>query len=225
MRPSEAAWIGKALASIDDSLLDPIVELGSSTSEFRTTVQPHIDREIHAPLRERGLRIITTDLKEAAGVEISGDIFDPAVRSSIKEAEPRCVLCCNIFEHVEDRSLFAAICDELVGPGGYLIVTGPHDYPYHADPIDTMYRPTVEQVHALFPAYELLKGEIITDNSFGRDLLRRVGWRGLPLFFVQLVAADLIVYGGVERWKQRNHRLFWLFRPYKQYAVLLRKPV
>lgn len=224
MRPSEAVWIGKALASIDASSLDPVVELGSSTSEFRTVVQPHIDREIHAPLRERGIRIITTDLKEAPGVDISGDIYDRDIRDSIKAVAPRCVLGCNILEHVEDRGHFAAICDELVAPGGYLIVTGPHEYPYHADPIDTMYRPTVEQVHALFPAYELVKGEIITDNSFGQDLLRKVGWRGLPLFFAQLIAADIVVYGGVERWKQRNHRLFWLFRPYKQYAVLLRKP-
>ena len=79
-------------------------------------------------------------------------------RSESKAIHPKTVLCCNMFEHVDDRYKFASICDEVLSPGGYLLITVPHSYPYHLDPIDTMFRPSVDEIAKLFPYYELVEG-------------------------------------------------------------------
>ena len=61
------------------------------------------------------------------------------------------LLCCNVLEHVRDPGEFARRCAMLVRPGGVIVVTVPRSYPHHADPIDTLYRPTPEEAAALFP--------------------------------------------------------------------------
>ena len=70
---------------------------------------------------------------------------------------PDAILCCNIFEHVEDRARFASICHDALRPGGYLVVSVPYSYPYHTDPIDTYLRPTPEEIAAMFPGYALIE--------------------------------------------------------------------
>jgi hypothetical protein len=55
--------------------------------------------------------------------------------------EPKALLCCNLLEHVLDPERLALHCLELLPRGGLLFVTVPFSYPYHRDPIDTMYRP------------------------------------------------------------------------------------
>ena len=78
MRPEEAAYIRDVLADFPAEAISPMLEIGSSTLAFRTIDKPHIDRDIHEPLKRRGVRIVTTDLL-AEGVEIVGDVFDPQI--------------------------------------------------------------------------------------------------------------------------------------------------
>ena len=224
MRSSEAAWVKSALSQFPDSTIDPVVELGSSTRDFRTVQQPHIEREVHSPLRTRSVQIVTTDLKGGDGIDISGNIYDEAVRAKVKAVGAKCVLCCNIFEHVVDRPSFAAICNDILAPDGILIVTVPHSYPYHLDPIDTMFRPTTAEIQELFPGYELLDKEIVVDTTYGHDLLVEHGWKGLPLFFLKAAAKFVLLRGTWDEWKARNHRFLWLSRPYKTIGVVLQKP-
>ena len=75
MRRSEAVWIRGALSKIGNEALDPVLELGSATTHFRTVTHPHVESEIHAPLRTRRVTIVTSDLKSGDGVDISGDIY------------------------------------------------------------------------------------------------------------------------------------------------------
>jgi hypothetical protein len=224
MRVNEAIWVKSILSELSPESVSPLVELGSSTEEFRTIEQPHIERYIHAPLRDSGVRVITTDLKSGPGIDISGNIYDQDVRSKIKQLGAKSLLCCNILEHVTDRPRFALICDEILAPGGYLVVTVPHSYPYHLDPIDTMFRPNVDEVKELFPNYTHISGSVFTDSTYGQDLLAEHGWRGLPVFFAKAVLKGIFFVGGLDRWKARNHRFMWLFRRYKTVGVLLRKP-
>ncbi len=50
----------------------------------------------------------------------------------------------------------------MVPVGGYLVVTGPLRFPYHADPIDTMYRPTAaEMIEEIGPEFAVVESEDI----------------------------------------------------------------
>ena len=77
MQILEAQWLGDRLAEIADGELFPLLNVGSSTGEFRTTVQPHIDAKVFAPLRARGGKVLHLDIKAAEGVDIVGDLLDP----------------------------------------------------------------------------------------------------------------------------------------------------
>lgn len=224
MRPTEARWIKRVLSLIPAEDISPVLELGSSTVRFRTTVKPHIEEDVHAPLRIRGIRVVTTDLKSDAGIEISGDVYDDAVKSRIRSIAPRCILCCNMFEHVTDRYELARVCDELLSPRGYLVVSVPRSYPYHADPIDNRFRPTPREIAKMFPRYRTIDSQIVQDSTYWEDLVKEHGYRGLPVFLLGSLAKILSGYGGMAKWKQRVHRYWWLFSPYTESVIVLQKP-
>ncbi|ASK89168.1 methyltransferase type 11 [Sphingorhabdus sp. SMR4y] len=222
MRLIEAKWLQKHLNDMDVSELSPLLEIGSSSLEFRTVAKPHIEKFVHAPLRERGVRIITTDLRDAEGVEIVGDIFDPVVGAKLQDVQAKSLLLCNLLEHLVDPAAFAAACKSFVRPGGYIIVTVPYDYPYHLDPIDTMYRPTPEEIHALFPDTRIVDSEILVDGGRWSDLRRT----RTPIQSIKSLLGDIarliMLRGGIDRAKSRASRLSYLARKYKISAVILR---
>lgn len=220
MRVTEAKWIGGQLAELDERGISPLIELGSSTGLFRSQLQPHIDREIHAPLTARGVEVIHCDLKADEGVDVAGDIFDPEIQAALRKVGAHSILCCNMFEHVVDRARLAETCDALLAPGGFMIVTVPHSYPLHLDPIDSYYRPSPEQIAAMFPGYRLMAGGVISDTTYLADIIAS----GNYLRTFLRLAARIVLFRGRRDWVVRNHRLLWLFRPYKIAAVVLEKP-
>jgi hypothetical protein len=221
MRYEEAAWIGGELGKLDVAALSPMIELGSSTAHFRTLEQPHIDRFIIAPLRSRGVDVIHADQKAGAGIDISGNIYEPSIQEALQAIRANSILCCNIFEHVTDRAEFAHICDSLLQPGGLLVVSVPYSYPHHSDPIDTYFRPDPDGIAALFPGYDLISGSVIESQTYASELSAK-GAKGLSELGTQL-GLLLAVWVGPKRWAQRNHRLLWLFRRYKIAVAILRK--
>lgn len=152
MRPNEVRIIGALLQQQNAGAISPCLNLGSSIGRFRTEEQPHIDQFIFAPLRDSGIQVIDADIKEAEGVDLVGDIYDPATIDAIHELSPASVLCCNMFEHVMNRQALASCISLMLQPGGLLIVTVPFSYPIHYDPIDTNFRPSPSEIHGLFPA-------------------------------------------------------------------------
>ena len=103
-----------------------------------------------APLREAGVKVVHCDLKEDHGVDFAGDILDPEVRHRLKGMGFKCILLSNVLEHVRDRKEVTAACEEIVGRGGFILATVPSSYPYHADPIDTYYRPSPAELAKTF---------------------------------------------------------------------------
>jgi len=57
--------------------VSPLLNLGSSTRQFREVIKPHIEMELFAPLREAGVKVIHSDSKKDEGVDIAGDILAP----------------------------------------------------------------------------------------------------------------------------------------------------
>jgi SAM-dependent methyltransferase len=219
VRIEEAAWIGEHLAKLS---IGTVLELGSSTREFRTKTHSHIDRLIHAPLRANGIRIIHSDFKPDVDVEIAGDIYSDRVQAKLRQAGADVVLCCNMFEHVVDRARLASICHAIVRPGGYLIVSVPFSYPYHLDPIDTYFRPAPKEIAAMFPAYTLIDSAVVRSTTFGQELVASSTF--LPKALAQRA------YRLCKFWLPRgeyvalNHRTLWLFRPFRVSCAVLRRP-
>ena len=223
MRVSEATYIGARLQDIPVEQLSPVLNLGSSNEIFRKQTHPHVDREIFFPLEARGARIVHADLKEDRGIDIVGDVYDAAFQEQCRGLGARTVLCCNILEHVVDATGFARIVSGLVPENGYLVVSVPHSYPFHADPIDTLFRPAPSQVVDLFGAdFAPVVTHTLTDVTWWHDLVSTMGLRRLPQFFLRDLAkaAKEAVSNGVF-W--RLHRYLWLMRPYKVSIVILKR--
>jgi SAM-dependent methyltransferase len=139
----EATWLRRVLSDLPSGAGARVLDIGSQTLEFRTIVQPHIDREIFAPLRERRAAVAHLDAQAAAGVDIVADITSG--QFSLEPHPPfDIVICANLLEHVRDRA--ATIRRLEAATAGHLVVTVPGHFPYHEDPIDTMYRPTERQL-------------------------------------------------------------------------------
>ena len=147
MLSNEAKWVGRVLTSLPDEAF-PVLNVGSQTRWFREVDQPFIDEQIFAPLRRSGRSVVHTDLREGDGIDICGDLMDPAFRRHlIDDFGVRSVLCCNVLEHVADPRLIARTLAEVVEQRrGHLVITVPRSFPYHPDPIDTMFRPSPDEL-------------------------------------------------------------------------------
>lgn len=221
MRFEEADWVGAWGARQASESISPMIELGSGTAHLRTVVRPYIDALIYAPLRTRGVTLVHSDMHQGEGVDVSGDIYAEETRARLKAVGARSVICCNIFEHVADRARFAAICDEILAPGGLMVVTVPRDYPYHPDPIDTYFRPTPDEIGALFPGYVQTDSTVVSSDTYGAELGSA---RTAVATIAMAVVKSLLLRGGWRASWSRVHRLFWLLKPYRVSIVALRKP-
>lgn len=216
MLESEARWLGARLAELPAAELSPLLNLGSSDLQFRSVVQPWIDREVFAPLRARGVRVVHSDLKALPGVDLAADALDPAGQAALRQLGARSVLCSNMLEHVAEPSALARACLDLLPPGGRLIVTAPASYPYHPDPIDNYYRQEPEGlVRDLFPGLRCEHAEVVEGPGYGHTLARRP-W---------LLLRDLRALVALRRAPSglAGSRLAWLRRPYRISCVVLRR--
>jgi hypothetical protein len=220
MRRQEAAWIGQQLRGLNGAQV--VLNLGSGSKRFREVSKPYIDRDIFDPLTRSGVSVIHADLKAGEGIDVSGDIFDPAVQSRLRDLHPQTVLACNIMEHLpkDCRDRFPGILDALVPPGGVLVITVPYSYPYHADPIDTLYRPSPQELCGLFPGYQVVEARTIQSESYGDEFVA-----GGPFRMVRKVLRMFFPFVRPKRWLSHAHRMLWLFRPYQLTGVVLRKPL
>lgn len=216
MFESEAKWVVAALSDIDAQALSPLLNVGSSDRRFREEVQPWIQGSLFAPLEARGVRVVHSDLKQLDGVEVAGDLMDDAVFEKLKTFRFKSLLCNNVLEHVLDPKRFVQRCQALVEDGGYMIVTVPNSYPHHRDPIDTMFRPTPEEVAALFDDAEIVTSQIIEPASYRDDVKRR------PWILLRHVVRAPFPFFGFERWKRSMKKLYWLVYNYRVTCVVLK---
>lgn len=219
MRRQEATWVGEKLRGTGCRV---VLNLGSGSKRFREVSKPYIDRHIFESLARAGARIVHADLKSGEGIDISGDLFDPAIQARLRAVGADAIVACNIMEHLraDARGCFPAVLDSLLAPGGVLVVTVPYSYPYHADPIDTLYRPSPEELCACFPRYQVLEARTIASESYGDEFAAGGPWR-----MVRKVLRMFFPFVRPRRWLSHAHRFLWLFRPYRLTGVVLHKPL
>jgi SAM-dependent methyltransferase len=191
MHIRESLWLRDQLALLSDEDLFPLLDIGSSTLAYRTVVQPHVDANVFAPLRARGGITLHLDLKPSDGVDIVGDLLDTEFLATLERRGVRSVLLSSVLHHLTDRIPLIASVLRLVRPGGHIILSGPYRYPRHYDPIDTMFRPTPEEVAAMFPGASMVAGAIFESGYIlnwskvergGRSLLRTIVCLCLPFY-------------------------------------------
>lgn len=219
MFEAEAIWLDRLLRRQDGEQLSPLLNIGSSTRQFREQEQPWTERLIFAPLKARGVQVLHLDNRDGDGIDIRADFLAESDAPRIRAAGPKALLCCNILEHVPDPAALARRCIEVAGPGGLIFVTVPYSYPHHRDPIDTMFRPSPQQLAAVFRPAVMLTGEIIdTGQSWWKDIRRR------PWILLRPLLRLPFPFIGYPGWKRSVRRLYWLTHNYRVTGALFQVP-
>lgn len=213
----ESVWIGRVVKKLPSESF-PILNLGSSTGEFRKITQPFIHNNIFAEVESVPGRVFHLDLKDEEGVDLRGNILSEDFRSELKQLNIATILCSNLLEHVEDPKGLCRAMLEILPSGGRLIITVPKNFWYHKDPIDTMFRPSVEELHALFPDTDLLKSEVVVgEGSFFADLKRN------RKYLVKLIFRLLLPFYKYWEWRIVVADFINGDRPHSATCVLLKK--
>jgi SAM-dependent methyltransferase len=225
----EAQWIGNKLQTAFSSG-QRILNLGSSTLHARTVVQPHMSSFIFEPLNQMGVEVVHSDISKEEGVDLVGDFTDPEFIATLKSQKFDGVLCCNLLEHLENRQLLIDSLTAIVPARGFLLITVPKQYPYHLDPIDTMYRPNPAELSALFPEFEILHAEIVLARrqikKNGTLVYHKNYFEQLkedPKLFLRLLFRCLLPFYKIANWRITLNDLVNMFKPFSVTCVVLKK--
>jgi hypothetical protein len=219
MFEAEARWLGRMLHGISPQELSPLLNIGSSTRHFREIEQPWTERELFAPLRNRGVKIVHLDSREGEGIDIRADVLSASDLPRIRAIRAKSLLCCNILEHVVDPAALARRCLDLVESGGFIFVTVPYSYPHHRDPIDTMFRPGLTELAALFHPARLRSGEILDAGESYRGQVRQRPW----ILFRHILRFPF-PFIGFQGWKRSMAKTYWLVHNYRITAAVFEAP-
>ncbi len=214
---AEAEWLSGRLARLAPAEISPLANIGSSTKQFREVDQPWNEAVLFAPLKARGVQIFHVDAREGEGIDLRADIMTNDGGNRIKALVPKCVLLCNILEHVTEPAKLAARCEEIAGPNGLVFVTVPYSYPYHRDPIDTMFRPAPDELAKIFKNSKMIEGEIVDAGESYADMVRKKPWLLLRHIF-----RFPFPFIGFAKWKRSMKKLYWLTHNYKVTTAVFR---
>ena len=178
MLETEACWIFDVITQLPLDLGDLVINIGSSIEDANADSRAPSAWLIHN-LKRHGLKTLNVDLKEGHGVDIVGDICSPVLQERLTSLKPRLVICANVLEHVVDVYAMSVAIQALTSTDCFLIVTVPRDYPYHPDPIDNGFRPSVEDLKNLFNAYHLVDSNEINEGGYLWKLAKN------PMLFVR----------------------------------------
>ena len=158
-----------------------------------------------------------TDMLDLPGVDLVGDLYDPMFFDKLRGQGFKSLLCANLLEHLPDPAAIARRLLELLESGGLLFVTVPRRFPYHAGPIDTLLRPDVAQLHALFPDARLVQGEEVTSMTWWEIMDRS------PAALARKLARLAVPFYRPKGWLTVAAHVPWLWRRFSVTCVVLEK--
>jgi len=217
----EARWFAAVMADLDEAGVFPMLNIGSHTEEFRKQHQPWIDRYIFGPARAHNRMVKHLDIRSGAGVDIVGDLTNGTFLTALGAMKFKSVFSANLLEHVENRQEIAKVITSVVPVGGYLFVSCPFRFPYHADPIDTMFRPNVGELAALFPGTVVRRGAIVDCGSFASYVVARL-W-GHPGAFLRTLLQKSSRVSAPDGLGSVQHLLPWTFKRFQETCLVLQK--
>jgi hypothetical protein len=214
----EAKWLANMIYSLNPNSVFPMLNIGSSNKKFREQEQPWIDELLFKPARTKGYSVIHTDIKNDIGVDIVGDLCSLDFLKKLSEMNIQSVICSNLLEHINNREEISKIISSIVPKNGYLFVTVPYKYPYHCDPIDTMFRPNIQELSSLFPDFKIVNGEILP----GGYLVKSTTTTPILYTLAMLIRLILPIYQPL-RWFDSLKYALWLFKDISVSCVVLKK--
>ena len=218
MLKEESVWI-KNLLNDHFSVNDfPLLNVGSSTEDFRKNIQPDIHQNVFAPLLKAERKVFHADIKDSKGVDLVGDLNQDSFRRELETLSIKSVLCSNLLEHLARPEVICKSILEVLPSGGKLIVTLPYQFPYHKDPIDTMLRPTVDEVHKMFPGTECVTSAIIESTDTYLSALR-----ANRKYHIIMIARWLMPFYKYSEWKFMIKDYFNRKKKYAATCILLKK--
>jgi SAM-dependent methyltransferase len=213
-----ARWTREALQAIELPPGARALDIGSSTLHYRTVEQPHIDQQVMAPLRERGVEITHLDVKQDPGVDVVCDL-DQAGDGLVSELGAyELVLFAAALHYVHDPGHVLDVVVRLMTPGGYLMVHHPQVARRTYDPVDNMLRLAPDELADLFERRGLERARVdsvrIDDGRYYNRLKSRPSW--VPAFG----AFWFPMPGFSDRLRLRVPALRW-----RQSCVVMRLPL
>ena len=209
MRYQEACVVGSLLETISP---DTCINLGSGDISHQRLKKPWIDRFIFAPLQSRGVNIIHTDLMISDGVDLKIDLtLVEDLQKLEKIGDSRVFLLCNVLEHVPSalRSIMINSIVSIMNKFDYLIITVPFRYPYHADPIDTGYRPSANELSAAI-GLNVTYSQTISAGNFREELMMMT-----PAKRLRKILKPLYPFQKLNKYRENLSRLQFLFKNYE----------
>jgi hypothetical protein len=117
------------------------------------------------PLSEN-FKIINIDIKNQKGVDLVADFTTKNGQTLIKELKGNLYMISNLLEHIPDYSLGVDSIKKMLKKGDILILSGPKSFPYHPDPIDNKFRPSVKELICLFHQdFEIIDLRIVRSGT------------------------------------------------------------
>jgi hypothetical protein len=218
MLPEEAAWLGERLPPGPDHGV--VLNIGSSTLHYRTTMQPDIDRKIFGPLAERGFKVIHVDRKADLGVDLVGDLEDPGFVNELKALRPALLFCNNLLMHLRPGGLSGVIgaISNIVPTGSLLFVSSSAIYPHTSDPYDNGLRTNDRELAGLFPAFSVVESATVAGESTFFDNLARD-----KALAAKVALRALLPFYKPRNWLELMRYLPKIRAPYAAACAILRK--
>jgi SAM-dependent methyltransferase len=175
-----AAWTRAVLAGMQLSDGSRALDVGSSTLHFRTVEQPHIEAQVLAPLRARGVEIVHLDAKQAPGVDVVQDLDAADETLPDRLGEYQLVLLTGVLQHLREPARVADLMTRMVAPGGHVVVHHPQSARRSYDPVDHGVRLTPDRLARFFErrGFERVRAESvrIDDPRYYKGLASRPSW-------------------------------------------------
>lgn len=222
MLVEESIWIGKKITEIAIQNSYPILNVGSSTKEYRTKKQGFIQKNIFDLIPDESRNVIHLDMKAAEGVDLVGNLYDPIFLEEIKKFKVKCILFNNVLMYLnrKQRIEICQILKNILEKDGYLIVTNSHVFPPAPDPVESYYRHSPKDLYVdLFNDFTIVDSTIVETNySFDKQLKAR------PKLIPIKIARFLIQFYKFEEWKfMLNYNLNNYSSNYSSSCLLLQK--
>lgn len=202
MHVETAAWTRAALEAIDLPPGSRALDIGSSTLHYRTVEQPHIEEQVMAPLRARGVEIVHLDAKDDPGVDVVYDLE----RAGEPVGEYALVLLASVLHYLRDPAPAAGLAVRSLAPGGHLIAHHPQSARRSYDPVDHGLRMTPDELAGMFPGLQRVRAESvrIDDSRYYRGLVSRPSWTRAGRGWLPLPGVSEQVRRAVPalRWRQ-----------------------
>lgn len=217
MLSEEADWLYKSLQELVErgEVIFPLGNIGSS-DEKQLKTQPWVNDVLMSPLRELGT-VYNVDIKQSPDVDFCGDLHDAEFIDKLKQAGLNSILCANILTNIESREKFAKSIMDVIPAKGYVIVSVSNRFPFVADPVDTLFRPNLKELHALFPNTKIVKQELIESISYVDFLLKNKS-----VLLITLLRLCLPFYK-FQHWRNLVQYLPNAFKPFRTSCLVLQK--